>query len=99
MKAYLTRCLQRYNKVKEEQIWQKAKNELKGIPEELDKVNKELLQTQDQTDIDKLEETKELYNSKYHGYFNKEAEQISLFRHLNAENPKKMVPKPNIWKN
>ena len=66
------------SKVKEEQISKKkkAKNELKDILGELHKLNKELLQTQEQTDIDKLEETKELYNSKYHGFFQKEAEKI-----------------------
>ena len=32
---------------------------------------------------------KELYNSKYHGYFKKEAEKISIFRHLNVEKPTK----------
>ena len=36
-----------------------------------------------------MEEVKELYNSKYHGYFKKEAEKISIFRHPNVENPTK----------
>ena len=69
-------------KVKQEQInlKQKAKNELKDIIDELDKLNE---------DTNKLEETKELYNSKYHGYFKKEAEKISIFRHLNVEKPTK----------
>ena len=79
MKAQLTRCLWRYSKVKQEQISQEAKNKLIDIPDELEKLNKEFLQTQDQTDIDKLEETKELYSSKYHGDFNKEAEKIIFF--------------------
>ena len=37
----------------------------------------------------KLEEVRELYNSKYHRYFKKEAEKISISRHLNIEKPTK----------
>ena len=39
--------------------------------------------------MNKLEVTKELFNSKYHGYFKKEAEKISIFPHLNVEKPTK----------
>ena len=55
------------SKVKQDQISQmkNARNELKDIF----KLNKKILQ--EQTDI---EETKQPFNSKYHGYFNKEAE-------------------------
>ena len=60
-------------KVKQEQINLKkqAKNKRKDIIDELDKLNKELLQKRELVDTNKLEETKELYNSKYHGYFKK----------------------------
>ena len=44
-----------------------------------------LLNSTNIEDTNKLEETKELYNSKYHGYIKKEAEKISIFRHLNVE--------------
>ena len=79
------------NKVKQVQInlKKKAKNELNDILDELDRLNKELLQTREIADTNKLEETKELYNSKYHGYFKKEAEKISIFQHLNVEKPTK----------
>ena len=52
--------------VNQEQInlEKQAKNELKDILAELDRLNKELLQTREQLYINKLEETKELYNSK-----------------------------------
>ena len=48
--------------VKQEQInlKKKAKIELKDILDELDKLNKGLLQTRGLADINKLEETKEL---------------------------------------
>ena len=59
------------SKVKLEQInlKKKAKNELKDILEELDDLNKKLLNSTDVEERNKLEEVKELYNSKYHGYF------------------------------
>ena len=78
-------------KVKLEQITlkKKAKQELKHILEELDILNKKLLNQEDQDERQRLEETKELYDSKYHGYFKKEAEKISIFRHLNVEKPTK----------
>ena len=79
------------SKVKLEQInlKKKAKNELKDILEGLDELNKKLLNSTDVEERNKLEEVKELYNSKYHGYFKKEAEKISIFRHLNLEKPTK----------
>ena len=78
-------------KVKLEQITlkKKAKHELKDILEELDTLNKKLLNQEDQAERQRLEEIKELYDSKYHGYFKKEAEKISIFRHLNVEKPTK----------
>ena len=79
------------SKVKQEQInlKKRAKHKLKDILDELDRLNKELLNSNDIADTNKLEETKELYNSKYHGYFKKEAEKISIFQHLNVEKPTK----------
>ena len=76
------------SKVKLEQITlkKKAKHELKEILEELDSLNKKLLNQEDPAERNRLEEVKELYDSKYHGYFKKEAEKISIFRHLNVEN-------------
>ena len=44
-----------------------GKNEVKDILDELDKLNEELLQTRELADINKLEATKELYNSKNRG--------------------------------
>ena len=78
-------------KVKLEQSTQKkkAKQELKHILEELDTLNKKLLDNENIDERQRLEETKELYDSKYHGYFKKEAEKISIFRHLNVEKPTK----------
>ena len=78
------------SKVKQEQInlKKKAKHELKDI-DELDRLNEELLNSNDTADTNKLEETKELYNSKYHSYFKKEAEKISIFRHINVKKPPK----------
>ena len=46
-------------------------------------------QVGEQTDIDKLEETKELYNSKYHGYFKNKTDKLSIFKHLKVEKPTK----------
>ena len=59
------------SKVKLEQInlKKKAKHELKDILDELDDLNKKLLNSNDVEERNKLEEVKELYNSKYHGYF------------------------------
>ena len=71
-------------KVKLEQITQKKK-----AKQELDILNKKLLNQEDLEERQRLEETKELYDSKYHGYFKKEAEKISIFRHLNVEKPTK----------
>ena len=72
------------SKVKQEQInlKKKVKNELQDILDELDRLNKDLLKTSNIADINKLEDTKEFYNSKYHGYFKKEAERISIFKIL-----------------
>ena len=71
------------SKVKLEQITlkKKAKHELKDILEEQDSLNKKLLNQDDLAERNRLEEVKELYDSKYHGYFKKEAEKISIFRH------------------
>ena len=44
-----------------ERVKKNAKNELKDILDELDKLNKELLQTRELAYINKLEETKELH--------------------------------------
>ena len=61
------------SKVKLEQISlkKKAKHELKDILEELDSLNKKLLSQDDLAERNRLEEVKELYDSKYHGYFKK----------------------------
>ena len=54
--------------MKQEQLAKKLKkHELKEILKELDKLNKELFQAENQVDRNRLEETKEMYNSKYHG--------------------------------
>ena len=78
-------------KVKTEQMALKksVKNELKTITNEIDTLNKKLEEALDDETRSKLEEDQETFKKKYTQYFQREAEKLTMFRHINLEKPTK----------
>ena len=71
------------------QLKKEAKNKLKSMIKELDKLNNELENTDDQNIRDRMLEAREAFNSKYHNHFKREADKTTLFNQMNIEKPTK----------
>ena len=71
------------------QLKKEAKNKLKNLVKELDKLNAELETTENQETRDRMLEAREAFNSKYQSHFKREAEKTTMFRQMNIEKPTK----------